>query len=813
MPQKLEPKNLYPLKGDLEYDKLLLYIKSHCHSQIGIEYLSTFTPSKNKVFIVHRLNLINDIQKIILNEGDIGFYGLSDVNTIFTEVKSLAFNFDEFKAIIGTVKIANRVIAENQKINNSENHVKHPDPAQKNNPPTQDYETYFNFTAALIPFPALEERFNKIFDDEGNVLDSASTELKNIRQRVRKLKEKIQSELHKTLNDNQTNIYLQDKIVTQRNDRFVVPVKEGFANVFDGISHGRSGSGSSIYIEPKSVVPLNNEINELYSAEKEEIYRIFCEFTKQILIEKDHISINFEILFKLDTYFACARVSNELQSIVPEIVDENLIELRRARHPLLIINFKSIKKVIPFNLFLGNDFRILLISGPNTGGKTVTLKTIGLCTLMAMTGLPIPADFGSRIGLFSNVFADIGDNQSIESSLSTFSGHIENIKQIVDNGNENTLVLIDEIGSATDPEQGAALAQAILEHIIEKNSLAVITTHYTSLKIFVENTENCVNASMQFDPQKLEPTYQFVLGFPGNSFAIEIASKLGLNQNLVKRAEALTGSQNVELTDLLKKMNEEKRKLAENNYQFELKTRLLEMKISEFETKIKDFDTEKKQRIKSSLADTQSYLTGIQKRINEELTDIKALAKEEKKQKLHVLTNKVKAIQNEIYEKKEKIDPIMNKNQTINIGDKVWIISFDTMAVIIEKNKDFYRVDMNGIFYNVKKDDLYKIVENPNPEKDKNIGYVSHKNIEYSGKTRMELNLLGKTFEESLPLIQDLIDNALFCGLSKVRIVHGRGTGILRQKIREYLKKNDKIQDFYSPPHEAGGDGVTVVAL
>ena len=773
----------------IEFDKYLQYVENHTHSEPGKEYLSTFFPSTDQEFIVYRLNLINNIQKMILEFGDITFYGLSNVQSLFHEIKSLTFNFEEFKAIINTIRIGNNVAT----------HISES---------TVEYPIYS--AIQITPFPQLIEIYNRIFDDEGNILDSASPALKSIRRKIRHLKERIQHELYKTINDSQLNIYLQDKIITKRNDRFVVPVKEGFVNTFEGISHGRSSSGASVYVEPKVVVHLNNDVSDLISAEKEEIYKIFCEFTKQIRDFEEPIINNYEILRKLDTYFACARVSNEIQAIVPDIVNENLIELNRVRHPLLIIKFKSIKKVIPFNLTLGKNFNVLLISGPNTGGKTITLKTIGLCTLMALTGLPIPANYGSKIGIMSNVFADIGDNQSIESSLSTFSGHIENIKQIVTNGNRNSLVLIDEIGSATDPEQGAALAQAILENIIEKEALAVITTHYTSLKLFVENTPLCVNASMQFDPEKHEPTYRFDLGFPGNSFAIEIAAKLGLDTTLLKRAKELTGTQNMELTDLIKKVNDEKKKLSDNNLQLEIKTRLCEMKKIEFDKKLKDLENEKKQLIKSSLSETMNYLTGIQKRLNEELTEIKKLDKLERKQKLNDLANTANNYRNDIHVKQTNIDKKIEVEQNLEIGNKVWVKSFDAQAVIIGIHKDLFKVEMNGIFFNVKKDDLF-LFDTANEENI--VSSVSRQNVEYTGKVNIEINLLGKTFDESLPMIQELIDNAMFCGLNSVRIVHGRGTGILRQKIRSYLRKHDNVNDFFSAVPEAGGDGVTVVQI
>jgi DNA mismatch repair protein MutS2 len=774
----------------LEFEKFILHIKNQVHSFPGEGYLATFSPTVDLDVIKMRHSLIADIQRILIQHTDYDFRHLVEIDKIFSEVQSKAYSFEELRSIISAIKISNIIICDKAYL--------------------QDFLAYNQFISPICTFFPFEKRFEEIFDHDGNVLDTASKELKNIRQRLRRLKDNIQSVLNQKLNDSHTAQYLQDKVITKRDERFVIPIKEGFAYMVEGISHGRSGSGASIYIEPKEVVALNNEVNELISAEKEEIYRIFCDFTAEIKAESQSILSNFSIVSKLDVYFACSRVSNELQAIVPEIVSEPIIELHRARHPLLILKFQSLQQVIPFDISLGKDFRVLLISGPNTGGKTILLKAIGLSSMMALTGLPIPADFGSKIGLFSHIYSDIGDNQSIESSLSTFSGHIKNIKEIIEQGDQQSLVLIDEIGSATDPEQGAALGQAILEDIVENKSLAVITTHYTALKIFAENHESCRNASMQFDPEKHEPTYQFVLGFPGNSFAIEIASRLGLGEALITRAKALAGSQNVELTDLIKKIGEEKKRLVKNNYELELKSKLLEIKAKEFSDKTATLEQDKKQLIKNSLSETQDYLTNVQKQLNNELDTLKSLSKEEKKQKIAKMTKDIVDFQQDVRSKKSHLVGRGQETANIQIGDTVWIESFDTTAMIVEIQKDGYRVDMNGIFFECKKGDVSVVAVE---KKDEKITLVSRKNTTYDDKAKMEVNLLGKTFEEALPIIQELIDNAIFSGLSKVRIIHGRGTGMLRKKIRDYLKQNKKVIEFYSPPMEAGGDGVTVVSL
>jgi len=773
----------------LEFEKLIQYIKDVAHSQPGVGYLGIFAPSTDPLFIVHRQKLIADIQKILVKQGDYDFRELIAIDTLLNEVQSLAYNYEEFKAIVATLSISNIISSERKDL--------------------LSYVHYATFTEGIVPLPALQERFYKIFDFEGNVQDTASPELNNIRRTIRRLKERIQGILNAKLNDAQIGTYLQDKVATKRDERYVIPVKESFAYMVEGISHGRSASGASVFIEPKEVVPLNNELNDLFSAEKTEIYRIFCEYTKAIRTEQPNILHNFEVVTKLDAYFACGKIANELQAITPEIVNENIIELNKARHPLLILKFRAVQRVIPFNLSLGNTFNVLLVSGPNTGGKTIMLKTVGLCTMMALSGLPIPAGLGSKIGLFANIFSDIGDNQSIESSLSTFSGHIQNIRNIVENGNENTLVLIDEIGSATDPEQGAALAQAILEQLVEKNMRAVITTHYTTLKIFAENNPQCKNASMQFDAELHEPTYQFILGFPGNSFAIDIASKLGLQDDLIKRATELAGSQNVELTELLNKMNTEKQRLSQNNYQLELKQRLQEQKVSELQQKIASLETEKKAILKKVIDEAQEYLITTQKALNNEINELKQLTKEQKRQKIAQITKEIQVFQTEIKSKRSEGDGHDHiEDDEIAIGDSVWLTTFETKAQVVDIQKDVYRVDMNGISFECKRTDMYKM-QAEKPEKP--ITIASQRNTQQKGN--IEVNLLGKTFDEALPLVVDLIDNAILSGLHKVRIIHGRGTGALRKKIRDYLRSNKKVQDFFSPPQEAGGDGVTVVVV
>ena len=776
--------------NQLEFDKYLRYIKEECHSLPGIEYLETFGLSSDLNFIKNRLLLISNMQKMVIDGYNYNFEFLVDLALLFSEMKTLTFNFEEFRSIIFSLKIANQIFIDQDNFD--------------------EYSSFKNYIQNLVYLPLLVQKYHQIFDDDGNTLDSASLELKSIRQKIRNLKERIHNQLQITLNNNLLATYFQEKIITKRDERFVIPVKENFAYMVKGLAHGKSSSGSTIYIEPEIIVHLNNDLNILISDEKTEIFKIYCQFTAEIHEYEQSILTNYELMKELDTYFACARISNSLHAIVPEIVTDNVIELKRARHPLLVLKNKSLHKVIPFDLSLGTDFKVLLLSGPNTGGKTITLKTVGLCTMLVLTGLPIPVDYGSKIGLISNIYADIGDHQSIESSLSTFSGHMQSMKEIINGANANSLVLIDEIGSATDPEQGSALAQAILEQLLEKQALAIVTTHYTSLKVFAERNTLCVNASMQFDDQKLEPTYQLNLGFPGHSFAIEVAETLGIDQTLIQRAKELTGSQSIELTELINKMNHEKKEYATLSYQMKLKTHLLEQRTKDLEIKLQQWETEKKRIAKETLLDSQEFLTNIQKQINNEIIEMKNLQKEEKKKQLRKITMDIQTHQKNIMDRLTTVFPTASTNGVLAIGDDVWIKTFDSEAKIVDINKNMYKVETNGIFYQVEKSVLVKLEHQKTNETG---AQITRKNIEFMNNAKFEINLIGQTYEEALPKIEDLIDQALFYGLNKIRVIHGRGTGILRKKIRDYLKKNQKVLDFFSPPHETGGDGVTVIVV
>lgn len=783
---------MYNTFHHLEFNKIIELIKKDTHSFNGKIITESIKPLNAKQDKIDKLQLINELQRISILGYNYHFETLIDLKELLLEWEHSSYNFEEFSQIIECVKITNKIYSDKESF--------------------LDYPIFTNKILKLSPFFYLEKRFYEIFSAEGEVLDTASKELMAIRKR----KKQLRSNILKVLDDIQKNQswenYLQDKIISHRDDRYVLLIKEGASGFVDGISHGRSASNASIYFEPKQVMNLNNDLNKTNSDEQQEIYRIFTKYSQEIFEVKKQIYINSKILSQLDSEFAIARFSNKIMANPPLFVDLPIIELTKARHPLLIVQYNDIKKVIPFDLKLGKEKKLMLISGPNTGGKTVTLKTIGLLTLMAHSGLPIPADSNSQIGKFDKVYADIGDNQSIESYLSSFSAHIKNIAEMLEKGDENTLILIDEIGAATDPEQGSALAQAVLEKFVQKGVTGIITTHYTALKIYAEQSESCVNASMQFDSKSHLPTYQFNFGMPGHSFAIEIAAKLGIEKSVIDKAKELAGNQSVELTHLITKLNDEKKYLGQATYKLDIKTKLLEQRISEYEKKTDEIEEQKKVKISEALKRKNEELTHLQRELIAEIEEIKKINKAERKQKLEEALNKTNNLQNDILKQSETL--IMRKskaksNDKIKVGSVVWLEKLETKATVIELNKGNAKVDMNGIFFNSPMTDLV-LLEN---KKEAQEAIISSQIVNKEDYSNIELKVLGLTFLEAMPQIDQFLDNAILNRLNRVRIVHGKGTGALRTKVRSYLKKNKRVVDFFAPPIESGGDGVTVVCL
>jgi DNA mismatch repair protein MutS2 len=771
----------------LEFDKIKTIVAEHCHSDLGRELAKTIAPFKKKQHIEERLSLHSEMQTLLKSGTSFVFSRLHSIEPLFKIRHNDPFDFVELQKIYFNLNIGNSISIEEEK---------------------EEFPNFTRLVSPLTKLPELERRFTQIFESDGTIKDSASPKLAEIRKRKQHLRQNIVSFLNAKLEDFEKSNYLFDKIVTQRDGRYVIPLKENSASFVKGIVHGRSSSGNSIFLEPSEAVEMNNKIDLCDHEEKSEIYQILLDYTQNIHQYQTEIIINTKILQKLDFHFAVAAYSNSTRSEIPIISDLPQLKIQKARHPLLIKSLGDYSKVVPVDLEIAEDVRILLISGPNTGGKTVTLKTAGVLTLMALSGLPIPAQPSSIIGIYHSIFADIGDQQSLESALSTFSSHISKIDFMLKNSDENSLLLIDEIGAATDPEQGSALAQAVLEKLVEIGCHGIMTTHYTSLKIFAEANPFCQNAAMQFDLVNNSPTYLFKPGLPGHSYAIEVAARLGMNNDLIERAKLLSGKQNIEMTELLKKISEEKKNLSQQVYQFQLKTALLKKKIEDYEQKVQDLEDRTKDIISKSRQEAQDYLSSLQKEINSEIDQIKKSDRHKRKNLLEQSVQKINLLNRNLRSENYKsIKDGLKKITEPHIGQKVWLQDMEVKAEIVEIGSNFIKVDMDGIFFQTSLKNLFEISDSTIHTQKINSRSIQRPEL------RMELKILGDTFEEAKPKLDKFIDDAFVNGLERLRIVHGKGTGALRAKVRRYLHQNIKVKEFFSPPPEAGGDGVTVIIL
>lgn len=781
---------------DLEFQSLLAHLAKCCHSALGRDEVSKVAVLKSVQEMQASQRLIADFQEALANDLEFDLTALADIRPLLEEHSQSIYAWEEFRLIAINADLATQLAARLAEF--------------------KELDLAGGVMQKIIALPKIKQGFERIYDPEGEVADTASAQLRQIRRNLENTRVKIQRSLQNMLAEPRLESFLQDKFVTQRDDRFVLPIKEAAVSFVPGIVQSRSGSKSTVFVEPAEIVPMNNEMQLLREEEKREIYRILSEFTSLIRSHKRELLSNQKLLSHLDFLYAAARLANSIKATVPVMQAEPVLRLVAARHPLLILKKlasegpSGFHHVIPFDLSLGEDYHLLVLSGPNTGGKTVLMKAVGLITLMAMSGLPVPVDASSEIGCFSQVFADIGDDQSIENALSTFSSHLAKIGKMVAQADAKSLVLIDEIGAATDPQQGSALAQAILERFTELGVKGIVTTHYTALKVFAESHEQCVNAAMQFDMTSLVPTYHFSIGIPGDSFAIEVAASLGLDDALIERAKSLSGSQNLEFSSLIKRLQDQKKKLGQSLYQYQLKTRNLEAKLRELEEREAEWQKELKARRLHHMQEMQSELISFQKLYSKEINEIKALDKAERKKiserKLHDIATKTEELSHEL--KRSSIEGL-KKLKNPQPGQKVWLANFEAEAIIMEVHGAQATLDMNGVSFKTELDNLYLLDDQ---EKMSEAAVKLHK-TKVSAKVQTELKLLGLTFDEAMPLIDEFLDNAQVSGFSTLRIVHGKGTGVLRTKVRDYLSRKKMVKSIETPPQYAGGDGVTVVKI
>ena len=654
----------------------------------------------------------------------------------------------------------------------------------------------------------LFNQLKKALDYDGEILDSASTKLAQLRHELKNNDREIKNRMDAYTKGNSSK-YLSEQIVTIRDERYVIPVKQEYRNKFGGVVHDQSASGQTLFIEPSSVLNLNNQQQNLLAEERREIGRILRNLSDLAREEVDQIDTIFSAIVQLDFIQAKARLAHEMKATEPKLTQDHSLSFIKARHPLI-----DPEKVVANDIRLGEEFDTILITGPNTGGKTITLKTVGLLQLMAQAGLFIPAAEGSKAAVFRDICADIGDEQSIEQSLSTFSSHINGIIDIMKNVDDQTLVLIDEIGAGTDPEEGASLAISILDFLRKKQAKIIVTTHYPELKLYGYNRQKVTNASMEFDLKTLSPTYRLQIGIPGHSNAFAIARRLGMREDVVKSAESLMSDDNADINQMIEELTKQTK--AATDARNHLVTSLDRSK--KLELKLQQALDWYNQRV-------QKQLEFAQERANE------VVAKSRKKAEkiIEQLENQQGSVkQNELIEAKSEFNQLEKQNENlahnrvlqkekrrhhVNVGDKVKVLSYGQTGTITKKMSEHeYEVQMGIIKVKVSDRDIEKVGVD-NEAKKHSTKLVRATGANRRSNARSELDLRGQRYDEAMTNLDRYIDSVLLAGLDVVTIIHGIGTGAIRKGVWQYLKASRHVKSFNYAPANEGGNGATIVHL
>ncbi len=789
----------------LEYDKILQKLANFATSPMAKEMAEGLLPSDGMSDITLWQQETTEATTMMLRKGEPSFGGFKDVRPQLSRAAiSGVLSITELMHIGEFLYVCKKI----------KNYGKHENA-------DEFYERMDEYFDLLEPIPSLEKEIERCIVSETEISDGASVALGNIRQQIRSSNEKIRDHLNKVLSSSAYKNMIQDFVVTIRNDRFCIPIKSEYRNTFPGMVHDQSNTGSTLFMEPMSVIKMNNEVKEMQAQEKEEIHKILVMLSTMVTEESYLLEANMTLLVKMDFIFAKGRLSLSMGGVQPLFNVKKYINIQKGRHPLL-----DDKTVVPTDIYLGKDFTTLLITGPNTGGKTVALKTLGLFSLMGQSGLHIPANEHSQLAVFDNVFADIGDEQSIEQSLSTFSSHMTNIVKIMQDVTDNSLVLFDELGAGTDPIEGAALAVSIIQTLKNREIRTAITTHYSELKVFALGTDGVENASCEFNVETLSPTYRLLIGIPGKSNAFAISKRLGLAEEIIEGAKNIITDDEARFEDVITDLEISKKSVSYEQQR-------AEQYRKEAENLKKDVE-----KLKESIAKEKEHILG---KAREEAKTVYIQAKEEadriikemnkqaKEKANHhklieqrtQLKGKISAVQ-EDFLKSKKVQSTHKVPETLNIGDKVYVISFDQRGVVVsapDKNKVAV-VQMGSMKSKIPLSELMlDTTKDPKPQKVPKHQYQRNAGNAKSVKTSKaqfigaQIDCRGQLVDEAIANIDKYIDDAYLSGLKQIMIVHGKGTGALRDGVQRYLRRNAQVESYREGVHGEGDAGVTVVEL
>ena len=790
----------------LEFNKILEIISNYCKTYIGKNHVSELRPSQDKEEIQKMLDETSQGVILIQRNSTPPLGEIADITVYLKTLDSC-----------GTLSI--KALLEIQNILQMSANLKKY--FEKDYLETSDFSAIEQYFFDLYVNPSIVATFAKSIVDEDTIADTASSKLQDIRRRERKIEQDIRSKLNGILHSSTYSKYMRENLVTIRNGRFVIPVKEEYRSAVKGFVHDMSSSGSTVFIEPIAVFDLNNELSNLHIEEELEIEIILQNLSGLLYPYTKEIENNVQLIGKLDFIFAKAHYSLNLHCTTPKINEEKFIDFKNARHPLI-----APANVVSISVELGKDFSSLIITGPNTGGKTVTLKTIGLLSAMACSGLNIPTDEHSSFYIFDHIFADIGDAQSISESLSTFSSHMSNIVKITQTATSNSLILVDELGSGTDPLEGAHLAISILQYFTEMKCLTVATSHYQELKKYALVTPGFKNASVEFDIENLKPTYRLLIGIPGKSNAFAISRKLGLDENIIERASSMIDKETVNLEDLLKNIYDNKSKIEDEK----LRTSLALQEAEELRNSLKhqhsNVSNKEKELIANAKQEAKQILLDAKETANSIIKDMNSAPSASKANKLrNALNEKINSINTHVedVELPDNLLPTIAR-EDIKPGLNVYVSSLKTNGVVVSNisKDDTVQVQIGIMKMKV---DIKNLQETEKSNSSAHASSAVSKknrttNYSYVGRSSLkaqnvspEINLLGLTVDEAIPIVDKYLDDCYIAKLSPVRIVHGKGTGALRNGIHHYLKSNKLVDSFRLGTFGEGEMGVTIVNL
>ncbi len=809
--------------GTLEYPKILEKVAREAAFSASKELVMELQPAPNLEEAQRRLAFTTEAYRLIELRADAGVQGAHDIRQhIARAALEGVLSPGDLLEVLATIQSAIHVARLTEKL----------DP--------ESFPLLHTLGAGIPQRPHLARRIEETISQEGEVLDTASPTLRKLRFDVRGANQRLQDRLRTIVRE--FGSALQEPIVTIRSDRYVVPVRAESRGQVRGIVHDQSASGATVFIEPMAVVELNNKLRQLQIEERQEIERILRQLSLEIGREVEALKLDVELLAEFDLHLAKARYGRMMRCSEPRLNDAGYINLHNARHPLLT------GKVVPINFHLGHEFFIVVITGPNTGGKTVALKTVGLLTLMAQAGLHIPADEHSEIAVFEEVFADIGDEQSIEQSLSTFSSHLSRIIEILrrieqeiqreapdirgkmsetlvgkpESRRLRALVLLDELGAGTDPSEGSALARAILTFLLERHVTTVATTHYSELKAFAHEQPGVVNASVEFDIETLSPTYRLSIGLPGRSNALAIANRLGLDERIIERAREFLGSAGVRMENLLEGLQSERKALEDERFHLSMERTEAEYQRKQLEQDRYKLEEQRAQILNEARAQAQRELEEVQRTLAKVRVDMSRAA---------MTRERLGEAREQVRELAEKVTPVsaprrpLKKNATqqtiaegpLQIGDTVRVLSFGQNAELVGLSADRSEaeVQMGAMRFRVGVDNIERLSKNQATAQERTQAQsaVVLPRYEDLPEVATQLDMRGWRVEHALEELDTYLNDAVMSGMSSVRIVHGKGTGALRAAIREQLARHPLVKSFTSAPPREGGDGVTIVQL